>query len=60
MAIRGYDVIAYLDVSLILAESYERCHKGLNTLLSLLRKLGFDINYSQLAGPALRFSGHIA
>ena len=54
MAIRGYDVIAYLDDFLILAESYERCRKGLNTLLSLLRKLGFDINYSKLAGPAQR------
>ena len=54
MAIRGYDVIAHLDDFLIQAESYERCRKGLNTLLSLLRKLDFDINYSKLAGPAQR------
>ena len=54
MAIRGYDIIAHLDDFLILAESYERCRKGLNTLLSLLRKLDFDINYSKLAGPAQR------
>ena len=54
MAARGYDIVAYLDDFLIVSDTREKCLTGLNTLLTLLRALGFHINYSKLEGPGQR------
>ena len=51
---RGFQVVAYLDDFLIVAPTYATCLAGLNTLISLLRKLGFHINYSKVEGPLQR------
>lgn len=50
----GFTVIAYLDDFLIVEQSADRCRLALNTLLSVLRKLGFSINWSKLVGPTTR------
>ena len=49
-------VIAYLDDFLIIAESKELCIQYLNTLISLLRKLRFAINYNKVCGPTQRLT----
>ena len=49
-------IIAYLDDFLIVAETKEICLQYLNTLLTLLRKLGFSINYKKVCGPSQRLT----
>ena len=44
MAARGYDIVAYLDDFLIVSDTRGKCLTGLNTLLTLLRALGFHIS----------------
>ena len=52
MSNRGFDnIIAYLDDFLLVATSYDQCLAAQNTLLSLLRSLGFWINYKKVEGP---------
>jgi hypothetical protein len=51
MARRGFRIIAYLDDFLICEKSRGRCMLALNTLISLLRQLGFDINWSKVVDP---------
>jgi len=49
---RGFkQVVVYLDDFLIIADSYSECLLAYNTLLSLLRSLGFSINYNKLVDP---------
>jgi len=48
---RGYTVIAYLDDFLLIAETHQQCLDGLNTLLCLLRALGFSIAWNKTEGP---------
>ena len=51
----GYpSVINYLDDFLLIGESYGTCKTMLDTLLALLRRLGFAINYSKVEGPVQR------
>lgn len=53
MAQKGFhQVIAYLDDFLIIERTYDKCLNALNTLLSLLRDLGFSIAWDKLEGPA--------
>ena len=48
----GYlGIVAYLDDFLIIEKSKERCIEAMNYLISLLRRLGFAINYSKVEGP---------
>ena len=52
MAKRGYHrLIAYLDDFLIVAPTKEECKAALNTLLRLLRDLGFAISYNKVEAP---------
>lgn len=47
----GYNAIAYLDDFLIFGKNIYECLRALYTLLSLLRKLVFAINWSKVEGP---------
>ena len=52
MARRGFPgVVVYLDDFLVIEKSAERCQLGMNTLISLLRQLGFSISWSKVEGP---------
>lgn len=52
MKARGYHhVWAYLDDYLIKEGSQERCEAALNTLMKLLRELGFAISYPKVIAP---------
>lgn len=48
---RGYKLVAYLDDFLLVAENYETCRQGQNTLIALLRELGLSIAWSKVEGP---------
>lgn len=48
----GYTAIAYLDDFLIFGKNYYECSRAMYTLLSLLRELGFAINWSKVEGPS--------
>ena len=50
---RGFNnIIVYLDDFLIVANSKDECITAMNVLINLLRKLGFAINWSKVAGPS--------
>lgn len=51
MAKRGYIVVSYLDDFLIISRDYDTCKQGLDTLITLVRKLGFHVNWSKVEGP---------
>lgn len=44
-------IVVYLDDFIVIARSYEECRVALETLLKLLRELGFAINYKKIEGP---------
>jgi hypothetical protein len=49
----GYQaVVTYLDDFWVAAETQEQCCEALNSLIKLLRGLGFRINYSKVDGPS--------
>ena len=55
MAARGYTgLVVYLDDFLIIEPSYERCWDAMQTLIGLLRKLGFSIGWPKVEGPSQR------
>ncbi|XP_006820252.1 uncharacterized protein LOC102809009 [Saccoglossus kowalevskii] len=57
MARRGYEaMVVYLDDFLIIAESYATCRIALNTLISLLRRLGFRIAWRKVMGPTQKLT----
>jgi len=45
-------IIAYLDDFLIIGETYQDCLQQMQVLMTLLRSLGFAINYNKVIGPA--------
>ena len=47
----SFCVIAYLDDFLIIENSFDRCNAALSSLIQVLRKLGFSINYKKVEGP---------
>lgn len=49
---RGYQVIAYLDDFLIVAEDHDTCLSGQHVLIGLLRAMGFAIAWAKVDGPA--------
>ena len=52
MADRGLNrVIAYLDDFLCVGDSFQECMSTMRTLMSILRTLGFHINYNKVEGP---------
>ena len=56
---RGYNCISYLDDFFLTESTYEKCTDSMNTLLLLLRHLGFYIAYKKLSSPfkVCRFLG---
>ena len=53
MCRRGYtNIVVYLDDFLCVEESYEKCCETQQVLISLLIKLGFQISWSKVVGPA--------
>ena len=53
MKARGYGaIVAYLDDFLIISDTYDECVRTRHTLMTLLRSLGFSINYSKVEGPS--------
>ena len=44
-------IIVFLDDFLVIADSYLECLFAYRTLMSLLRSLGFSINYMKLVDP---------
>ena len=60
MAGRGlHRLVAFLDDFLLIADTYQECWTWLNSLIHLLRQLGFAINYPKVETPAtsLEFLG---
>ena len=52
MAARGHpQIIAYLDDFLVVAWTSNDCFSAMNDLMSVLRMLGFRINYNKVEGP---------
>ena len=52
MANKGFPkVVVYLDDFFIEGSSYNECNTAMHVLLSLLRELGFAINYSKVCSP---------
>jgi hypothetical protein len=52
MANKGFDgIVVYLDDFLIVSETKEGCRQAFSTLLSLLRQLGFHINWKKVVDP---------
>lgn len=57
MRVQGFpNTICYLDDFLCIENSKERCAEALNTLLKMLRRLGFSINYSKIEGPVQKLT----
>jgi hypothetical protein len=52
MARRGHtNIVVYLDDFAVVGSSYDECYNVWRTLMSLLRELGFKINYNKLVPP---------
>ena len=51
MVRRGYNCIVFLDDFFLCENSLERCASALATLIALLRKLGFRINWKKVEDP---------
>lgn len=56
MRARGFGVVAYLDDFLLVESTHAQCLLAQNTLLTLLRRLGFAINYGKVEGPCTSLS----
>jgi hypothetical protein len=57
MSQQGYtNVVAYLDDFLLWADTEEECRRALNRLMSLVRELGFAINYNKVQTPTQRLT----
>ena len=53
METRGFNgLVVYLDDFLIVESSKQRCLDALNTLISLVRVLGFSVAWDKVCGPA--------
>lgn len=48
---RGWTLIAFLDDFLIIADNKEDCLEAYQTLIAMLRQLGFDIAWSKVVDP---------
>ncbi len=50
----GFVVLVYLDDFLVIGETLEKCSTGFHTLVNLLQRLGFDINWDKVVYPCQR------
>ena len=59
MSRKGFNIVAYLDDFFICEATKDLCSKGLRSLVQLLRKLGFLINWNKVVDPtnSLTFLG---
>jgi len=48
---RGYQVVAYLNDYIIVADDCIICLRGQHIVITLLRELGFSIVYNKVGGP---------
>lgn len=48
---RGYTVISYLDDFLVLEATREKCQAAHDTLIRLMQRLGFVINFDKVVAP---------
>jgi len=46
------DVIAYIDDFLVVCDKFEQCAGALQQLVTVIRELGFSINWTKVDGPA--------
>lgn len=51
MSRRGFTIVVYLDDFLICEKTKDRCVRAMVILISLLRKLGFFINWQKVVDP---------
>ena len=52
MSRQGFIVVVYLDDFLICEKTKNRCALAIRFLISLLRKLGFSINWKKVVDPS--------
>ena len=52
MSRQGFIVVVYLDDFLICEKTKNRCALAMRFLISLLRKLGFSINWKKVVDPS--------
>ena len=59
MSCKGFNIVAYLDDFFICEATKDLCSKALRSLVQLLRKLGFLINWNKVVDPtnSLTFLG---
>ncbi|CAC5355477.1 unnamed protein product [Mytilus coruscus] len=56
MSRRGFTVVAYLDDFFLCEQSEFRCRQALNSLIFLLRELGFMINWQKVVDPTTKLT----
>ena len=55
MAVGGdTEIIGYMDDYLVIGKTRKQCQDTMNRLMTLLRELGFAINYNKVIGPTTR------
>ncbi|PJE78159.1 hypothetical protein CI610_02909 [invertebrate metagenome] len=53
---KGFKIVAYLDDFFLCETTKSKCLTALNTLLGLLRKLGFMISWAKVIGPTQKLT----
>ncbi|CAC5422626.1 unnamed protein product [Mytilus coruscus] len=56
MSRRGFTVVAYLNDFFLCEQSEFRCRQALNSLIFLLRELGFMINWQKVVDPTTKLT----
>ncbi|CAC5422338.1 unnamed protein product [Mytilus coruscus] len=56
MSRRGFTIVAYLDDFFLCEQSEFRCRQALNSLIFLLRELGFMINWQKVVDPTTKLT----
>jgi len=54
MARRGFTIVAYLDDFFLCGPNFHTCLQAYNTLIRLLRQLGFQVNWNKVTDPCQR------
>ena len=49
-------IVVYLDDFFIKADTFQECMEAMNMLITLLRKLGFNINWKKVVDPSIRIT----
>jgi hypothetical protein len=51
MTLRGYNIVVFYDDFFLAEKDFQTCLKSYNTLIKLLRSLGFSINWKKAVDP---------